>query len=722
VTVHLLGIRHHGPGSARAVRAALERIRPDTVLIEGPPEADALVPFVGSLTPPVALLCHAVDEPGRAAFWPFADFSPEWQALRWAVEEGVPVRFIDLPATVSLALPPDKPSGVSADPLKWLSEASGHEDPERWWEDVVEHRLGGDPLELFAAVADAMGVLRAEGGAEESPRDLVREARMRQGIRAAAKAGSVAVVCGAWHAPALAVLGPATADATLLRGLPKTKVHTAWVPWTSERLAQASGYGAGVASPGWYAHLFRTPDLRSERWVARVCALLREEDLPASPASAVETVRLAETLAALRGRALPGLTELMEATETVLCEGARPPMAVISRRLVMGEELGEVGDDVPTVPLQADVERTWKKLRFTPTAGDREVELDLRKDTDLARSRLLHRLSAIGVAWGELRSTRGTGTFKEGWHLRWRPEFAVALIEKAHFGTTLEAATTAFLVERAGAAEDLRPVTALVETVIMAELPAAMEPVAAALERCSARTGDVRLLMDALPPLARVLRYGDVRRSNTAVVRGVVDALLVRICAGLASGVQGLDDDAAALAVAALEGAEESIALVAAPEQVPAWRMAQLAVADSAGAPGLLGGRCARLLLDAGVVDAEDAGARLARALSDRVRPGHAVAWIEGFLRGSGALLLRDEQLWSLLDSWLDELRGEAFDEALPLLRRAFAEFPRPERRAMGEKVARGPSSPAAPAAPESWDAARVALVLPVLEAVFGRG
>ena len=49
------------------------------------------------MRPPVALLAHALDEPGRAAFWPFAEFSPEWVAIRWALEHGVPVRFIDLP-------------------------------------------------------------------------------------------------------------------------------------------------------------------------------------------------------------------------------------------------------------------------------------------------------------------------------------------------------------------------------------------------------------------------------------------------------------------------------------------------------------------------------------------------------------------------------------------------------------------------------------------------
>src|SRR5882724_11438949 len=91
--VTLLGIRHHGPGSARMVAAALAAIRPELVLVEGPPEADALVAHVGELTPPVALLMHDESAPSTAAFWPFAGFSPEWQAMRWAGENQVPLRF-----------------------------------------------------------------------------------------------------------------------------------------------------------------------------------------------------------------------------------------------------------------------------------------------------------------------------------------------------------------------------------------------------------------------------------------------------------------------------------------------------------------------------------------------------------------------------------------------------------------------------------------------------
>jgi hypothetical protein len=99
--IHIFGIRHHGPGSARRLLHALEELRPETVLIEGPADASALLPLLADpdMVPPVALLVYAADEPQRASFWPFAAFSPEYQAACWAVRNGASLRFIDLPAS-----------------------------------------------------------------------------------------------------------------------------------------------------------------------------------------------------------------------------------------------------------------------------------------------------------------------------------------------------------------------------------------------------------------------------------------------------------------------------------------------------------------------------------------------------------------------------------------------------------------------------------------------
>src|SRR5258708_17039683 len=426
--------------------------------------------------------------------------------------------------------------------------------------------------------------------------------------------------------------------------------------------------------------VWRSDDHLAERWVARVAARLRGADLPASPASAVETVRLAETVAALRGRSLPGLSEMTDAVLAVLCQGDQVPLALIHGRLVVGDELGAVPDDVPTVPLQADFEATCRRLRFRPSAADRQVELDLRRDTDRGRSRLLHRLRLLGIGWGTIVSAPSAGTFREGWLLRWRPEFVVALIEKARYGTTVPAAATAVVVERVAESAEFAQITGLVEAAVLADLPDALPAVTGALERRSARTGDIAHLMAATAPLARVLRYGSVRQSDTDLVRGVLASVLIRICAGLASACMSLDAQAATAVLAGIEDADAAIALVGTDEQAEAWRAAQRAVADLDGAVSILQGRCVRMLLDAGLLSAQQAQQRLARALS---AGPEAVAWLEGFLRGSGSLLLRDQPLWDLLDEWVSGLSAGGFDGALPLLRRAVAPVTRPEREPM---------------------------------------
>ncbi|WP_019066806.1 DUF5682 family protein [Streptomyces hokutonensis] len=564
----LLGVRHHGPGSARAVRAALAAARPRVVLIEGPPEADALIPLAAEedMRPPVALLAHAVDEPGRSAFWPLAEFSPEWVAIRWALEHGVPARFIDLPAAHTLAwgtqdkptgeeqgpTNPEAPSGpdIRVDPLAVLAETAGYDDPERWWEDVVEHRGVGerDPFAPFTALEEAMGALRETYGAGGHDRDLVREAYMRLQVRAAQREfeDGVAVVCGAWHVPALRQRTAVAADRALLKGLPKVKAELTWVPWTHRRLSRAGGYGAGIDSPGWYGHLFAAPDRPVERWMTKVAGLLREEDRIVSPAHVIEAVRLAETLAVMRGRPLPGLGETTDAVRAVMCEGSDVPLSLVRDRLVVGDVLGEVPPGAPAVPLQRDLDRQQRRLRIKPEALERELELDLRKETDAARSRLLHRLRLLGVEWGEPIASRGsTGTFRETWRLRWEPELAVRVAEAGVWGTTVLAAANAKAEADAVAAQSLADVTALAEHCLLAELPDALPVVMRVLADRAALDTDVGHLAQALPALVRSLRYGDVRGTDTGALTEVAAGLAERIFVGLPPACTALDADAA---------------------------------------------------------------------------------------------------------------------------------------------------------------------------------
>lgn len=802
----LLGVRHHGPGSARAVRAALDAARPLSVLIEGPPEADALIPLAAdeAMRPPVALLAHAVDEPGRSAFWPLAEFSPEWVAIRWAVEHKVPARFIDLPATHTLAWgkedetaldageggepatdadePADDAEGsqaeetdpraaVRVDPLAVLADVAGYDDPERWWEDVVEHRGAGDGdvFAPFLGLEEAMGALREAYGSGGHDRDLVREAYMRLQVRAAQRefGDDVAVVCGAWHVPALRQRSTVGADKALLKGLPKVKADMTWVPWTNRRLARVSGYGAGIDSPGWYGHLFSAPDRPVERWMTKVAGLLREEDRIVSSAHVIEAVRLAETLAAMRGRPLPGLSETTDAVRAVMCEGSDVPLALVRDRLVVGDVLGEVPRSAPAVPLQRDLDRIQRRLRLKPEAMERELELDLRKENDAERSRLLHRLRLLRVEWGEPVASRGsTGTFRETWRLRWEPELSVRVAEAGVWGTTVFAAATAKAEADAVSAPGLADVTALAERCLLAELPDALPTVMRILADRAALDTDVGHLAQALPALVRSLRYGDVRGTDTGALAEVAAGLAERVFVGLPPACAALDADAAEEMRRHVDAVHGAVGLLGdavgsgrdagggggsgSGERASEERRASdgsaspghgvlrkrwhavlrvLVVRDTV--PGVIRGRAVRLLLDDGELGQDEAARAMGLALSPGTPPGDAAAWIEGFVgggSGGGMLLVHDERLLGLVDAWLTGVSAEAFTDVLPLLRRTFSAYEPGVRRTLGELVRRGPGERGGagvggagiPGFADEFDVGRADAVVPVVRLLLG--
>lgn len=778
----LLGVRHHGPGSARAVRAALEAASPRTVLIEGPPEADALIALAADedMRPPVALLAHVVDEPGRSAFWPLAEFSPEWVAIRWALEHGVPARFIDLPATHTLAwgreegeeqkqeasekreqqgegepggLPSEPAEAVRIDPLAVLAETAGYDDAERWWEDVIEHRAArdGDAFAPFEVLGEAMGALREAFGTGGHERDLVREAYMRLQVRAAQRefGDDVAVVCGAWHVPALRQRTTVAADRALLKGLPKAKADMTWVPWTHRRLSRVSGYGAGIDSPGWYGHLFGAADRPIERWMTKVARLLRDEDRPVSSAHVIEAVRLADTLAAMRGRPLPGLTETTDAVRAVMCEGSDVPLSLVHDRLVVGDVLGEVPAAAPAVPLQRDLDRLQRRLRLKPEAQERELELDLRKENDAGRSRLLHRLRLLGIEWGEPAASRGsTGTFRETWRLRWEPELAVRVAEAGVWGTTVLAAATAKAEADAVGARSLADVTGLAERCLLAELPDALPVVMRILADRAALDADVGHLAQALPALVRSLRYGDVRGTGTEALAEVAAGLAERVFVGLPPACAALDADAAEEMRGHVDAVHGAVGLLgegegdepkgsAGPRTGPRggirgrWHGVLRTLSGRDTVPGVVRGRAVRLLLDDGALGQEEAARLMGLVLSPGTEPADAAAWIEGFVgggSGGGMLLVHDERLLGLVDTWLTAVPGDAFTDVLPLLRRTFSAYEPGVRRTLGELVRRGPGTRGAASATASGipgfapdlDAARADAVLPVLRLLLG--
>lgn len=744
MSVHILGIRHHGPGSARNVKAFLEELQPDIVLIEGPPEADALLQWAGheELQPPVAILAYQPDSPQKACFYPFAAFSPEWQAMLYAKTHRIHARFMDLPlahvfgmeneaaakraagaqkeeaqkeaaenTTPGEDIPPaELNSALNAatkafnaeeldleflppspqDPVAHLAHAAGYDDGERWWEHMFEYRLGQE--QVFEAVHDAMHALREELPRRYDRKEALREAWMRKCIRQAEKEmfQRIAVICGAWHAPALQTMPKQKDDNDLLKGLPKTKVECTWIPWTYSRLSYESGYGAGIPSPGWYEHIWEYPADDGTRWMALVAKLFREQQQDTSVAHVMEAVRLANALAALRHYPRPGLEELNEATLSVLCNGESILMQLIRDELIVRNRIGKVPAEVPTPPLQADISRWQKKLRLPQTADFKDYTLDLRKDTDLERSIFLHRLQLLEIYWGKRFEVSGKGTFKEQWRLQWDPAFSIEIIEKGSWGNTVAEAATSFVTNTANNTGTLQQVCKMLESAIPAELPAVVEVLIHRINNLAAASGDVLQLMEVIPSLVNISRYGNVRKTDAALVSNITESMIGRICISLPAACTAVADDAALPLLDLFFAMNDAINLIQDNALTTSWQETLLAISRNAQSAPMIAGYASRLLFDGKIMTGETLVKAFSVSMSVANPPALAAAWLEGFLRGSGTLLLLDEELWDMVHNWVSQLENDIFIQVLPLLRRTFSNFTAPERKKLGDKVKHG--------------------------------
>ncbi|MCG2637916.1 MULTISPECIES: DUF5682 family protein [Bradyrhizobium] len=693
--VHLFGIRHHGPGSARRLVEALDALQPVAVLIEGPADASDLLPMLASpeMVTPVALLTYAEDNPANASFFPFAAYSPEYQAACWAVRHGAALRFIDLPASDRLGASAADIAGeiaarseedpVSRDPIGALATAAGYDDGESWWSDVIEENPATGPV--FAAVADAMAALRADEKAV-STREAAREAHMRIEIAKAAKEcdGAVAVVCGAWHVPALAERRSLATDRELLKGRPKTKIKATWAPWTAPRLSRASGYGAGVVAPGWCAHLWETHDGdRVALWLAKVTRVLRDRGHFVSTASVIEAQRLGVALAALRERPSPGFEELRQAAIACLCNGERAMWNDIAAELLVGAGVGSIPSATPLAPLLEDLQRQQKATRLKPEALERPLTLDLRSESGLMRSTLLHRLNALDVPWGRLTDAgRSRGTFRENWQLRWEPEFAVRLVENLLYGSTIMEAAAGRLIEAMGKESELGALAGLVRNAMIADLPGATESGIAALETKAALTSDGQSLLDALPPMADILRYGEARAGTAQHLAALMPRIVVQAALALPYAARNLDVPAAAKLRGAILAGDAAIQLAQLETDVVAgWRAALTALLHDGQATRLIAGTAARLLYEAELLAADHTADLLARMLSPGTPIADAAGFFEGFFEGAGQRLIHDAALRGAVDGWLLSLDDDAFTASLPLFRRVFSALDRNERR-----------------------------------------
>lgn len=295
----------------------------------------------------------------------------------------------------------------------------------------------------------------------------------------------------------------------------------------SEPAADAlSGYASGMPAPAFYRKLWQQlhteEDAGPERaWdsvvldtIVRCGRRLRAGGETISAYDETCALQQARGLAALRGKAAPGLYELQDSVLSAFVKGEAnlagcEPLRLL-REINTGNRVGSLcrGDLVP--PLVQDFVRQCKKYRLRQDSADRqEVTLELfTKGRHRAESRFLHQTSFLDCGYARrvkgpdlLRGT-GRNLIREHWSCQWSAGVETALVERSILGSTVAEAAGQLLRRRlTGTAQAAEGAALLVQGFLMG-IGDIADSMARQVDELLVTDGDFSSLCDACAALS----------------------------------------------------------------------------------------------------------------------------------------------------------------------------------------------------------------------------
>ena len=718
------GVRHLSPASAYHLRAALDRTSPQLVLVEGPSDLNDSMPWLchPETRFPAAILAYTKTPPVRTALWPFALYSPEVQAILWAHAHQVECRFMDLPSSVFLAFagarerrrlaeaeetppgeePEETPSTESV--YRRLETLTG-EDHDTFWERHFEQLSDGAQFQLACGVFGEQLRAADQDGPQHTAETLVREAYMKQVITQAVEGGIPAerifCVCGAFHVAGLAENLPMTGQEEA--ALPREDAAATLMPYSYYRLTSRSGYGAGNKAPAYFELLWEAmqgdgPSQAPYLYLTRLAAAHRRMGNLVSSAEVIEAVRLAQSLAAMRGSRYPALADLRDAAVTAMGHGQFSELALAAADTEIGTKIGSLPQGVSRTSIQEDFYRQLKALRLEKfrTAQLQRLDLDLREKlnvksqdaalADLRRSFFLHRLRVLGVHFASLLPSQQEGaSWGEYWDLRWTPEAEIEIVESALLGDTVEGAAACALQERGEESTTIAQAAAIFEDAFLCGMPAAAAHALSVLQGLSVDAAALADVAETAVRLSLVVRYGDLRRFDPQPVIPLVKQLYLRACLTLAEAC--VCDNKEAPAVTQAMDRLNILQLSHDFLDGERWISLLEEVSDRDDLNTRCSGFAMAILLERGKADEELLAREVARRLSPGVPADLGAGWFEGLAGKNRYALIARLSLWRHLDGYLSGLEERDFRRALVFLRRAFSGFTPGEKNDIAENL-----------------------------------
>lgn len=553
----IIGVRHHSPACAHLVRERILQLKPRYVLIEGPMDFNSrLHELFLAHQLPLAIYSYGMastkGQGSRRGSWsPFAEHSPEWQALLAGRAVNAELRFIDLPAWhpacagminryADLADVQQQRQATALDLA--LGQCLGIEGPDALWDSLFE--VPGSTGELSRQLRYYFEQLRADcaGSVENQARESMMASWISWAMQR--REGSVLVVCGGYHAPALQQLWRQMSQSKVPEpvlpplascfadGSTQAEYITGsyLVPYSYKRLDAFTGYASGMPSPAFQQWVWEHGMAQAGTLLLqKVFARLRQRGVPASTADMAAVYARGQALARLRGHGVPLRCDWLDAMVGTLVKDAlsvqvpwsyrgtlrsgTDPVLVEILSVLSGERQGALDPQTPAPPLLHAVGLLLDSLQLTAQC---ELTLQLSEQEDLRRSRVLHQLRMLDIPGFRLLGGKRppcSVQLEEVWHLSTPLEQTPALIEAACYGATLAEAAGGKMEERfitaCAASHAVSLLVDLLNDALLADVSNFNQQIIDALDRAIQQESRFTELGQAIGILHQIYRYGD---------------------------------------------------------------------------------------------------------------------------------------------------------------------------------------------------------------------
>lgn len=700
----IFGVRHLSPAGAWHLIKLLNKVRPKLVLIEGPSDLNDQMEFIADkmTIPPLAILAYTKELPVRTILYPFAEYSPEYQAILWSFSNGAQCRFIDLPSSTFLAFHEPKAEDNAGNASDYVYEKCN----ETFWERTMEHCNKTE--DYFSGAREFGAQLRefTQDKGQDYAENILREAFMKRQIEDAVENGiapsDIVVVTGSFHVTGLLDQTPSITDEEI-RKMPHVESDVTLMPYSYYRLSSRSGYGAGNKAPAYYSLLWEgfikgSPMHTTYSYLSRIAAFQRKYGNMVSSAEVIEAVRLASSLAELRGSSIPVLRDMQDAAVTCMGHGKFSEIAMAAADTEIGTMIGSLPEGISRTSIQEDFYRVihYLNLNKYKSVIAQDLHLNLREKlnaksekaafADLERSFFLHRLRIMDIHFAaEQVVNQQNATWAEHWVLRWTPEAEIEIVEAALKGDTIELGASFILKERVDSSTSISEITKAIQDSFLCGLPGSVTYAAGAFSKLSTDAAAITEIGQTIQGLTMVISYGNIRKIDPLPLLPLVTQLFLRGCL-LLPGACVCDNNGAEVVVEAAGMLNDAtIALDFLDNEL--WFSTLKEISNRDDLNTKVSGYATAILLERGKINNEQLGVEMQRRLSKGIPADLGAGWFEGLSLKNRYALIARLTLWEHLNLYLDSLDDEEFKRSLVFLRRAFSDFSSKEKNDIAENL-----------------------------------